>query len=159
MKFPLHTGSVAAFMALLSACSSTGTEPDLGNMPVHPISIPAAVQLTARSELHSDTAVFYVAFRNTSDVAATVNGGICSFAITATGSGGNQWDNRLSNGAGCADVGLRVDMMAGETVERRVWSAAIDDVSRAGHGTLAVRFFFRSDGKLLELAGGSLLVP
>lgn len=146
----------AGLLLLLNACTLS-TEPDLGGMPIHTVRIAGELTLTPRQEVRDDTLRVFLDIRNRGQGLATMESGVCSFAIRGVGAPGVAWDNRLPPGAACIDLGVVLNLETGQHHERLVYRRALRQLREIWPaGRYTVSLFYREGSSLRRLTVGTV---
>jgi hypothetical protein len=133
--------------------------PDLGWMPIHDVTLPPGVALTARAEATQDTVYAWVTFTNSSAATVEATFGACAFAVRVVGVG-HAWDNRLPPHAGCPDVQHVLFLQAGESWDDMVLWRPVTEIRPTGSPRpyrLWVYFWDRVRGRLQGLDAGTVV--
>lgn len=150
--------TLSLLLGLATAACILPSDPELGGMPIHDVTVPPSVTLTARAEASQDTVYAWVTFTNSGTSTVEVEFGACSFAVRVAGIG-NTWDNRLPANAGCPDVGIVATVFAGVSVDWMVLRRPISEIRPTGNPRpYRVRVYYRdrAHGQLHELDAGTV---
>lgn len=150
----MKQGSI--LLAPLAAACILGTEPDLGGMPIHDVSLIGDLVLTARADAGEDTLQIVIAIHNRGAARAELHMGYCSFAIRGVSPYRVTWDNRLRGNEGCPDVQIVLPVEPGATRERLVWRFVRAWGTLPPPGQYGIVVYYREAGRLRHVSAGSV---
>lgn len=148
------------FGLVLTACQ-TATEPDLGGMPLHGVTISGDLALAGHADLTGDSLRVILTVENRGMTGGMLSYGWCSFAVRAVGRDGQVRDSRLGDGDVCPEVLLNLSVPPNQTRDLVVWRLARAWGTLPPPGPYQVTIFYRDahSRRLRWLPAGEVTVP